>query len=109
MLGCLLRLIVLKSWRPKIVNSLYREKAVNEDNLEVDDALTKLVEQITPSVYESLKTAVELGKWGNGDKLSEEQLENSLQMVILYEAKNLKASERIEATLPKGCSDKILQ
>ena len=75
---------------------------MNEDNLEVDDALTKLVEKITPSVYESLKTAVELGRWGNGDKLSEEQIENSLQMVILYEAKNLNARERNEATITKG-------
>jgi hypothetical protein len=82
---------------------------LNEDDTTIDAALTKLVDQITPSIYDSLKTAVELGKWGNGDKLSEEQLENSLQIVILYEAKNLKASERIEATLPKGCSDKILQ
>lgn len=82
---------------------------MNEDDTTIDAALTKLVDQITPSIYDSLKTAVELGKWGNGDKLSEEQLENSLQIVILYEAKNLKASERIEATLPKGCSDKILQ
>lgn len=82
---------------------------MDEDDTTIDAALTKLVDQITPSIYDSLKTAVELGKWGNGDKLSEEQLENSLQIVILYEAKNLKASERIEATLPKGCSDKILQ
>lgn len=82
---------------------------MDKDASTVDAALTKLVDQITPSIYDSLKTAVELGKWDNGDKLSEEQLENSLQMVILYEAKNLKASERIEATLPKGCSDKILQ
>ena len=82
---------------------------MNEDDTTIDAALTKLVDQITPSIYDSLKTAVELGKWGNGDKLSGEQLENSLQIVILYEAKNLKASERIEATLPKGCSDKILQ
>lgn len=82
---------------------------MDKDDPTVDVALTKLVDQITPSIYDSLKTAVELGKWDNGDKLSEEQLENSLQMVILYEAKNLKASERIEATLPKGCSDKILQ
>ena len=82
---------------------------MDKDDSTVDAALTKVVDQITPSIYDSLKTAVELGKWDNGDKLSEEQLENSLQMVILYEAKNLKASERIEATLPKGCSDKILQ
>jgi uncharacterized protein YeaC (DUF1315 family) len=82
---------------------------VEKDDSTVDAALTKLVDQITPSIYASLKTAIELGRWGNGDRLSEEQLENSLQMVILYEAKNLKSSERIEATLPKGCGDKILQ
>ena len=82
---------------------------MDKEDSTVGAALAYLVDQITPSIYASLKTAVELGKWGNGDKLSEEQLENSLQMVILYEAKNLEASERIEAALPKGCSDKILQ
>ena len=68
------------------------------------DSVEALIEAMTPTIYENLKTAIELGKWGDGTRLSAEQVESCLQTIILYEAKHLEAEARIEATLPTGCS-----
>ncbi len=54
----------------------------------------KMIQAMTPDVYASLKTAVELGKWPNGQKLSQEQRETSLRAVIAYEAANLPEEQR---------------
>lgn len=45
----------------------------------------KLIERLTPEIYQRLKLAVEIGKWPDGRKLSNEQRELSLQAVIAYE------------------------
>lgn len=47
----------------------------------------QLVAAMTPEVYENLQRAVETGKWPDGNPLSEEQKENSMQAVLLYQAK----------------------
>ena len=54
------------------------------DKLEPDkfDSLQALIESITPEIHENLKTAVEIGRWANGDRLTPEQIENSLQAII---------------------------
>ena len=67
--------------------------------------LNKLVSSITPDIYESLKKAVELGKWDNGNKLSAEQLENSLQIIIAYDELHKPENERVGYVAPKpdGC------
>jgi uncharacterized protein YeaC (DUF1315 family) len=36
-----------------------------------------------------LKTAIELGRWENGDKLTSEQVESAMQAVMLWEAQNI--------------------
>jgi len=41
---------------------------------------------MTPEVYQRLVTAVELGKWPDGVALTAEQKENSLQLVMLWQA-----------------------
>jgi uncharacterized protein YeaC (DUF1315 family) len=40
---------------------------------------------ISPSLYDKLKTAVETGKWLDGKPLSEEQKAHSLQLVMAYQ------------------------
>ncbi|TEW45343.1 YeaC family protein [Psychromonas algicola] len=40
---------------------------------------------ISPSLYEKLKTAVETGKWLDGEPLTEEQKAHSLQLVMAYQ------------------------
>ena len=71
------------------------------------ESIDALVEAMTPTIYENLKTAVELGKWGDGARLSHEQVESCLQAIILYETKNLPESERIDSSIPTGCSSTL--
>ncbi len=56
--------------------------------------LEQLINNITPEIYERLKTAVELGKWHNGNKLSTEQRQLCMQAVIAYEHNNLPPEQR---------------
>lgn len=53
-----------------------------------------MIEAMTPEVYQSLKTAVELGKWPNGERLTSEQRETSLRAVIAYDQTKLPEHER---------------
>lgn len=46
-----------------------------------------LVSSITPETFERLIQAVELGKWPDGVKLSEEQRQHCIQLVMAYQAK----------------------
>lgn len=55
--------------------------------------LDQMLATITPDVYENLKYAVETGKWQNGQKLTTEQRENSLQLVLAYQAKVEKSNQ----------------
>lgn len=55
----------------------------------------ELLAGMTPEIHASLKTAVELGKWPNGDRLTPQQVELCLQAVITWDLKNLPESERV--------------
>lgn len=50
--------------------------------------LDELINNMTPEVYQRLSTAVELGKWPDGVALTPEQKENSLQLVMLWQARH---------------------
>mgnify|MGYP001105945335 FL=1 len=50
--------------------------------------LDQVINSMTPEIYQRLATAVELGKWPDGVALTPEQKENSLQLVMLWQAKN---------------------
>ncbi|WP_407311167.1 YeaC family protein [Pseudomonas sp. nanlin1] len=65
-----------------------------------------MIENITPEIYESLKLAVEIGKWSDGRKLSAEQKALSLQALIAWEAKNLPEDQRTGYMGPQECSSK---
>jgi uncharacterized protein YeaC (DUF1315 family) len=58
------------------------------------DSYAALLEQMTPQIHASLRTAVELGKWENGDRLTPAQLEHCLQAIIAWEHQNLPEEER---------------
>lgn len=62
---------------------------------EKTNSFQDLLASITPEIHENLKTAVETGRWGNGDKLSQEQVEHCLQAIIAYEALNLSEEQRV--------------
>ena len=61
----------------------------------------QLLDSITPEVYENLKRAVELGKWPDGKRLTEEQRQTSMQAVIAYELKHLSEDQRSGYIPPK--------
>lgn len=50
-------------------------------------SVDKLLESMTPEVYEKLRTAVELGKWESGIVLTQAQKDSSLQAVMLYQSR----------------------
>jgi len=47
-----------------------------------------LMANVTPEIYQRLKTAVELGKWPDGVALTVEQRDNCLQVVMLWQARH---------------------
>ena len=50
--------------------------------------INELVASMTPEVYQRLATAVETGKWPDGVALTPKQKENSLQLVMLWQARH---------------------
>lgn len=63
----------------------------NEDSRSFES----LVNSITPQLHGQLKTAVELGKWANGERLTPEQTGHCLQLIIAWEHRNLPETERV--------------
>ena len=55
----------------------------------------QLIKTMTPEVYDSLKRAVELGKWPNGERLSQHQRETCMQAVIAYDHQHKHEAERV--------------
>ncbi|WP_339462826.1 YeaC family protein [Pseudomonas sp. EA_105y_Pfl2_R69] len=64
------------------------------------------IENITPQIYQSLKLAVEIGKWPDGRKLTQEQKELTLQALIAWETHNLPEEQRIGYMGPQECGSK---
>ncbi len=50
--------------------------------------IEQIIASMTPELYQRLATAVELGKWPDGVALTAEQKENSMQLVMLWQARN---------------------
>jgi len=65
----------------------------------------QLIDSITPEAYQNLKAAVETGRWPDGNLLSQQQREHSLQAIIAYELKHLPPEERTGyvPTKPTAC------
>ena len=63
--------------------------------------LQKILEALTPDIVEKFKTAIELGKWPDGKKLTAEQMETCMQAVIAYEHQHLSPEERTGYVPPK--------
>ncbi|EEP97374.1 hypothetical protein yaldo0001_16680 [Yersinia aldovae ATCC 35236] len=57
--------------------------------------LEDLISVMTPEIYQRLMQAVELGKWPDGVVLTPEQKENSLQMVMLWQARHNKDAQHM--------------
>ncbi|OFE11501.1 hypothetical protein PHACT_13220 [Pseudohongiella acticola] len=59
------------------------------------ESLQDILAMMNPEVHMNLKTAVELGRWPDGRKLSPEQLEYCLQAIIAYEQEFLPEQQRV--------------
>lgn len=55
----------------------------------------QVIETMTPAVYESLKRAVEIGKWPDGRTLTPGQRSEALQAVIAWGKMHLSAPEQV--------------
>lgn len=72
----------------------------------------QLIAQLTPDVYQNFKRALELGKWPDGSKVSDEQKNHCMSAVIAYEQLHVEETQRV-GYIDKGpkaegevCSDK---
>lgn len=69
--------------------------------------LNELTRQLTPDIYQRLRTAVEIGKWPDGRRLSTEQVEICMQAIIAYEHQHIPETEHTGYIPPKEtpCTD----
>ena len=69
--------------------------------------IEKVLEAMTPDIYQKFKTAIELGKWADGNALSQSQKETCMQAIIAYEHKHMSTEERTGYVPPKptDCGD----
>lgn len=55
-----------------------------------------LIKSMTPAIYQNMRTALELGKWGDGRKMTAEQRKICVEAIIQYEHINdVPETERI--------------
>ena len=53
-----------------------------------------LISQMTPEIYQNLKSSLELSKWPNGQRMTEQQMELCMEAIIAYEYKFKHEQER---------------
>jgi len=63
-----------------------------------------LINSITPETYDALVRALELGKWADGNRLTQEQKEHVMQAIIAYGEKNLSEDQRV-GFIDRGSKD----
>ncbi len=55
----------------------------------------ELLQSMNPEIHARMKTAVELGKWADGRRLSAEERESCMQAVIAYDETHLPEDQRV--------------
>lgn len=55
--------------------------------------INQMVNNLSPEVYQNLKQAVETGKWPDGQALTEDQKQQTLQLVMVYQSQVLKSQQ----------------
>ncbi|MDP2561535.1 YeaC family protein [Psychrobium sp. 1_MG-2023] len=59
-----------------------------------------LINNMSPAVYEVIKQGVEIGRWPNGEPLTEEQRDMASQAMMLYQGTHLEQTDHM--TVAKG-------
>ncbi|MDJ0036376.1 DUF1315 family protein [Pantoea allii] len=57
--------------------------------------LDAMLDAMTPEIYDRLVIAVETGKWPDGVALTQQQRDNSLQLVMMWQARNNEAPQHM--------------
>jgi uncharacterized protein YeaC (DUF1315 family) len=58
--------------------------------------IEELIASMTPAIYNNMKEALELGRWGDGRPVTPEQKEYSLEALIRYEhLHNIAETDRV--------------
>lgn len=68
----------------------------------MSESFTKQAQSLDEQAYQALKSALELGKWPNGERLLAEQKELCMETIISYEARHLPEDQRT-GYIPPGC------
>ncbi|QLE85523.1 DUF1315 family protein [Shewanella sp. Scap07] len=55
--------------------------------------INKVIDDMPEEVYQSLLSAVEIGKWEDGTVLSQQQRDQTQQLVMLYQARRLNQTD----------------
>jgi len=63
--------------------------------IEPPATLAELLAMMTPEIHAQMRDAIALGRWENGDKLTDEQRSLCLQAVIAYDEKFLPPEQRV--------------
>jgi len=69
--------------------------------------INEIARAMTADIYQAFKTAVELRKWPNGERLTPEQTATCLQAIIAWETQHVPVEERVGYIPPKEepCAD----
>lgn len=54
---------------------------------------SQVVDNLSPEIIEKLTTAIEIGRWESGEKLTSEQIESAMQAVMVWQAKHIDNSD----------------
>ena len=57
--------------------------------------INEITKAMTADIYQAFKTAVELRKWPNGERLTPEQTATCLQAIIAWETQHVPVEERV--------------
>jgi uncharacterized protein YeaC (DUF1315 family) len=56
--------------------------------------IDQILAALTPEIVERFRTAIEIGKWPNGQLVTDEQRATCLQAVVIWEHQHLPEQER---------------
>ncbi|WP_188151498.1 YeaC family protein [Teredinibacter waterburyi] len=61
----------------------------------------KILQSMTPEIYQRFRTAVSIRKWPDGRQLTQQQVETCMQAIIAYEHEYVAEHERTGYVAPK--------
>jgi uncharacterized protein YeaC (DUF1315 family) len=85
-----------------------KQQGFEEFFMQKPASIEQLIDEMNSDVYNSLKLAIELGKWGDGARLDAPQIDFCMQAIILYEAKHLREQDRVGFDLSASCKSKAV-